>query len=301
MRPAPDPATEPALRRHVDLLAGIVGPRNAHRHPGPLEAAATYIERTFADHGPTAAVHPFRTSTGHAVRNIVAEVKGHADPGRVWIVGAHYDSITTSPAADDNASGVAGVLEVSRLLRDIRPRETLRFVCFVNEEPPYYKTDDMGSLVYARACKTLNENIAGMVNLEMIGCFCDERGSQSYPPPLDRGPARRLLPQKGNFIAFVGNVASFWLTRRCRKLFKRTVDFPAWWLPAPAVFTAAGMSDHWSFWEQGYPAVMVTDTAFFRYRHYHEPTDTPDRLNYPRMAEVVTGLAGVMRGLVETA
>ncbi len=285
------------LFRHVDMLAGVIGERNVPCCYGGLEAAARYIEDAFR----TAGYHPVAqefSAYGKPVRNIEVETSGHRTPKRVWIVGGHYDSIDGSPAADDNASAVAGVLEIARLLRNARGRDTVRFVTFVNEEPPFYKGPQMGSVVYARRCRERNEQIQGMINLEMIGYYRGERGTQEYPPPLNRGLWPRLLPRRGNFISFVGNMDSFWLTRRCKRLFRKSVKFPALWIPAPKRLDGAGMSDHWSFWQEGYRAVMVTDTAFFRNPHYHKPTDTPDTLDYPRMAQVVTGLAGMMQRLI---
>jgi len=285
---------ERRIRRHVDMLAGVIGERNVLNHQGALEAAARYIEDTFRACGHTPVAQPFEAA-GRPVRNIFAELRGERRPDKIWIIGAHYDSVDGSPAADDNASGIAAVLEVARALGELRFSDTVRFVAFVNEEPPFYKGDEMGSLVYARACRARSEQIAGMINLEMIGCYSDTPGSQAYPLTLDRGIVKKLLPRRGNFVAFVGNISSWKLTWRCRRLFKKSVQFPSFWVPAPKRVDGAGMSDHWSFWENGYPAVMVTDTAFYRYQHYHKSTDTPDQLDYPRMAKVVAGLAGMMR------
>src|SRR6266567_5023608 len=181
------------LRSHVDMLAGVLGERNVPDHPGALEAAARYVENSLQSCGYEPEAQTFMVQD-RSVRNIEAEVVGVRKPRRTWIIGAHYDSITGSPAADDNASAVAGVLEVARLLRDSQPRDTVRFVAFVNEEPPYYKGPLMGSTVYARRCRERNEEIAGMINLEMIGYYRDERGSQTYPYPLNRGLLKRILP-----------------------------------------------------------------------------------------------------------
>ncbi|HYE19885.1 MAG TPA: M28 family peptidase [Tepidisphaeraceae bacterium] len=301
---------ERRLRAHVDLLAGVIGERNAWRRPGALEGAARYIEDQFRAMGYEPGAQRFMAK-GYSpdsmqfaadeaeVRNIEVEIRGERRPGRVWVIGAHYDTVDGSPGADDNTSAVAGLLEVGRMMRGLRLRDTLRLVAFVNEEPPYYKGDQMGSLVYARRCKERREDVRGMVNLEMLGCYSDEPGSQLYPPPLDRGWWNKWLPKRGNFVAFAGNLGSWWLTRRCRKLFKREVTFPSMWVAAPGrLKNLIGMSDHWSFWEQGYKAVMVTDTAFLRYRHYHKESDTPEKLDYARMATVVRGVGGVMGGLV---
>jgi len=284
------------LFRHVDMLAGVIGERNVYRYGG-LEAAARYVEDTFRAAGYEPQAQEF-SAYRKPVRNIEVEIRGCKSPERVWVVGGHYDSIDGSPAADDNASAVAGVLEIARLVRDCRPRDTVRFVAFVNEEPPFYKGPQMGSVVYARRCAERNEQIRGMINLEMIGYYRDERGSQTYPHPLNRAPWRYVLPSRGNFIAFVGNMNSFWFTRRCKRLFRRSVRFPTKWVAAPDRIDGTGMSDHWSFWQEGYRAVMVTDTAFFRNPNYHKPSDRPDTLDYPRMAKVVAGLAGMTRRLI---
>jgi Zn-dependent M28 family amino/carboxypeptidase len=283
------------LFRHLDMLAGVIGERNVYRY-GALEAAARYIEDTFTSVGYTPREQEF-AAYGKPVRNIEVELTGTRRPERVWIVGGHYDSIDGSPAADDNASAVAGVLELARLLAAKPCRDTVRFVTFVNEEPPFYKGPEMGSVVYAERCRERDETIRGMINLEMIGYYRDERGSQKYPLPLGKRPWKWLLPSRGNFIAFVGNFASASLTRRCKRHFRKSVRFPALWAAAPDRLDGTGMSDHWSFWQQGYPAVMVTDTAFFRNPHYHKLSDKPDTLDYPRMASVVTGLAGMLRRL----
>ncbi len=288
---------EQGIRRHIDLLAGVLGERNVLHCPGALEGAAKYIEKTFRACGLEPASQHY-TAMGHPVRNIEAEIPGYKPDGPIWIIGGHYDSIDGSPGADDNATAVAGVLEVARMLSGMRCRDTIRFVTFVNEEPPFYKGDEMGSLVYAKRCKSRGERIAGMINLEMLGYYSDEPGSQRYPIPLDRGVWKWLLPNRGNFIAFVGNFASWRLTWRCRRVFGRSVRFPARWVAAPAHLEGPGMSDHWSFWQQGYPAVMVTDTAFFRNRHYHQKSDAPDKIDFPRMAKVVAGLGGMMTRLV---
>jgi Zn-dependent M28 family amino/carboxypeptidase len=284
------------LHRHVDMLAGVIGERNVPNRYGALEASARYIEDTLKSFGYAPAAQEF-SAYGKPVRNIQAEIRGRKHPERIWIIGAHYDSIDGSPAADDNASAVAGVLEVARLLAGATCRDTVRFVTFVNEEPPFYKGPDMGSTVYAKRCRERNEDVRGMINLEMIGYYRDERGTQEYPLPLGRRPWSWLLPSRGNFIAFVGNVPSFWLAWRCRRLFRRHVRFPALWVAAPKRIDGTGMSDHWSFWQQDYPAVMVTDTAFFRNPHYHKPSDKPDTLDYPRMSKVTAGLTDMLRKL----
>ena len=296
---------ETNLRRHVDALAGVIGERNLVRHPGALEAAARYVEDALRSFGLSPEAQTFRAA-GQPVRNIEAAIAGSRRPGKVWVLGAHYDSAPGTPGADDNASAVAALLEVTRLLAvgssasspsssSRPPRDTVRFVAFANEEPPFYKGPEMGSLVYARRCRQRGEDVAGMVNLEMVGYFRPGE-PQAYPPGLDSPLLRPMLREPADFVGFVGDVRSFFLTRKCNALFRAVTDLPSIWAAGPA-FAGADMSDHWSFWEQKYRAVMVTDTSFFRNPHYHKTTDTPDTLDYPALAKVTAGIAGVMRGL----
>jgi Zn-dependent M28 family amino/carboxypeptidase len=287
---------ETNVRRHVDMLAGVLGERNALHCYGALEAAARYVEDTLRAAGYSPRAQEFFVY-GKPVRNVDAELPGVTRPKRIWVVGAHYDSVDGSPAADDNASAVAALLEVARLLAARRPRDTVRFAAFVNEEPPFYKGPDMGSLRYAARCRERGERVACMINFEMLGYYTDAPRSQRYPHPLNRAPYKWFLPTRGNFIAFCGDVRSFGMTRRCNRLFRRSVRFPTRWVAAPDRICGHGMSDHWSFWEHGYRAVMVTDTAFFRNPHYHKPSDRPDTLDYPRMATVTEGLAGMIARL----
>ncbi|MDB5296129.1 MAG: peptidase [Phycisphaerales bacterium] len=292
------PLIEANLRRHVDLLAGVIGERNLGRHPGGLEGAARYVEDTLRSNGLTPVAQPYEAA-GQYVRNIEATIIGSRRPAKVWVLGAHYDSAPGTPGADDNASAVAGLLEAGRLLAAARPRDTVRLVAFANEEPPFYKSAEMGSLVCAKACRARGDDIVGMVNLEMIGYFTPNE-PQRYPAELNRKLFGRLLRDRGDFIGFVGNLRSFVFARRCNALFRKATDLPSVWAAGPA-FMGADMSDHWSFWEQGYRAVMVTDTSFFRNPHYHRPTDLPETLDYPAMAKVTAGVVGVMRGLAGTA
>ena len=299
--PAEDlPALEANLRRHVDMLAGVIGERNLLYHPGALEAAARYVEDTLRAAGLSPEAQPFEAA-GKPVRNIDATIIGARRPKKVWVLGAHYDSAPGTPGADDNASAVAAMLEVARLLAasgtwsSRPPRDTVRFVAFANEEPPFYKGPEMGSLVYARRCRERGEDVAGMVNLEMVGYFRPGE-PQEYPPGLDGPLLRPMLRKQADFVGFVGDVRSFLLTRKCNALFRAATDLPSIWAAGPA-FMGADMSDHWSFWEQKYRAVMVTDTSFFRNPHYHKASDRPDTLDYPALAKVAVGIAGVMRGL----
>ena len=272
------------------MLSDVIGIRNTDR-PGGLEAAARYIEDT---------LRPFRIRPRaplprrppRSAETSKVEIPGTRHGGGADLHSSlrnHYDSVDC-PAENDNGSGVAGLLEVARLLAGRRFRRTIRLVFFVNEEPPYYKGPNMGSLVYARDCRERNDNILGMINLETIACYSGAPGSQRYPAPFNRRWFW-FLPKRGNFITFVGDFASWRFTWKVRRLFKRAAKFPSLWFPAPASIEGPGMSDHWSFWQQHYRGVMVTDTAYFRYDHYHKPSDTIDKLDLPRTARVVTGIA----------
>jgi Zn-dependent M28 family amino/carboxypeptidase len=227
-----------------------------------------------------------------AAANIDTERSGSTD--EILVIGAHYDSVSGCPGANDNASGVAALIELARIVRPDTGRRTIRFVAFANEEPPFFMTDAMGSVVYARACRARGERIVGMFSLETIGYYTSDRGSQQYP-----GPAlfHRLYPDTGNFIGFVSNFASRRLMREAGREFRRRTTFPSEGVAAPAGVPGIGWSDHWSFWQQGYPAVMITDTAPYRYPHYHQVSDTPDKLNYDSYARVVMGLAHTFSAL----
>jgi len=278
------------LEEHVRALANRIGERHTGR-PEALEAAADYVEAHLRDCGYVVTVQPY-AAAGRTVRNVEASVVGATVPDEIVVIGAHYDTHPGTPGADDNASGVAGLLELARLLKDRRFDRTVRLVAFANEEHPHFRTDSMGSRVYARRCREHGDRIVGAVVLESIGCYSDQPGSQSYPLPLGL-----LYPDAGDFIGFVGNTRSREFVRRCIASFRRRARFPSEGIAAPVFVPRVGSSDHWSFWQEGYPALMVTDTAPYRYAHYHEPTDTPDRLDYDRMARVVLGVGWVAADL----
>jgi len=274
------------LAAHVRVLAEEIGERNIWTHAA-LEEAADYIDRSLTEMGYSTASQTFKVE-GKTVRNLETEVKGASTPGEIVVVGAHYDSVAGCPAANDNGTGVAGLLELARMLAGKEFARTLRFVAFVNEEPPFFQSGRMGSFVYARRSKQRGEQIVGMLSLETIGYYSDEKNSQQYPFPFSM-----FYPSTGNFIAFVGNMGSRGLVHDVIRSFRQHTQFPSEGLAAPGAITGVGWSDHWSFWKQGYPALMVTDTAPFRYRHYHLASDTPDKVLYDRMARVVVGLAKV--------
>jgi Zn-dependent M28 family amino/carboxypeptidase len=276
------------VRKHVDVLGGLIGERNLARFSA-LEAAAAYVRRAFREVGYEPADHPYDVN-GKTCVNIDCEVRGQSRPGEIVLAGAHYDSVFMSPGANDNATGVAAVLEIARLLRGRRLARTVRFVGFVNEEPPYFQTQEMGSLVYARMCRARGDDIVAMFTPETIGCYTDAPGSQRYPIRIPF-PLSLWFPKIGNFVMFVGDFASGLLVRRTSRSFRRHSRFRCRAGTFPRTITGVGFSDHWSFWQAGYPAIMITDTAPFRYEHYHTPQDTPDKIDYDRTARVALGLA----------
>ena len=282
--------SEERLRRHVRTLAAEIGERHVWR-PQALHAAADYIRGELAALGYPVAPQAYEV---HGVRceNLEVTIPGGARASEIVLAGAHYDTVEGSPGADDNASGVAGLIEIARLLRGARPQRTLKLVAFVNEEAPFFYFGEMGSKVYARAARARGDDIRIMLSLEMLGCYRDAPGSQAYPPFL-----KWFYPGRGNFIAFVSNLRSRRALAEFTRAFRAHSDFPAERLAAPALVPGLSWSDHLSFWRAGYPALMVTDTAFYRYAHYHQPTDTPERLDYARMARVVEGLARALQAL----
>ena len=281
------------LERHVRKLAGDIGERNVWT-AGTLDAAAAYIRGEFAGSGGAVAEQTF-AAKGQTVRNLEAERRGTAAPDEIVVVGAHYDSVPGSPGADDNATGVAAVLEIAKSFASgPATAKTVRFVAFVNEEPPFFQTGEMGSRVCARRCRERNENVVAMLSLETIGYYADAEGSQKYPAPFGW-----FFPNRGDFIGFVGNFGSRALVRRAIGSFRAAAAFPSEGVAAPAALKGIGWSDQWAFWQEGYPALMVTDTAPFRNPNYHTTGDTPDTIDYDRLARVTAGLAGVVRELAD--
>ncbi len=281
---------EDKLRRHVEALAGRIGERNVW-HPGALAAAARYIRATLEDAGYPVRAQSFE-SEGLTLENLEVELPGGSAAQEIIVLGAHYDSFAATPGANDNASGVAALLEIARLLAGNSWPRSVRLVAFANEEPPFFYTQAMGSAVYASRARQRGEQIEAMLALETIGWYTDQPASQQYPFPFSL-----FYPDTGNFIGFVGNLSSRRLVRRALGAFRASTAFPSEGVAAPGGMMGVHWSDHWSFWQAGYPAIMITDTALFRYRHYHAATDTPDRLDYPGLARVTRGLADVVAGL----
>ena len=294
MRQNPDPALIANLTRHVDCLAGLIGPRPLSKF-STFSAAATYIERELGNAGHIASRHIY-TIGETQVANIVAEIPGTRRSDEIVVLGAHYDTISTTPGADDNASAVAVLIETARLLREAKPKRTVRFVGFACEEPPHFHTGDMGSQAYARECRLRNEKVVGMLCLEMVGYYSTKPGSQKLPPGIPRW-LHWAFPKRGDFLAAVGNMRSKQLAWKFRRGFKQAVRFPLFSICLPESISEIRLSDNSSFWDQGYPALMLTDTSFLRNPNYHLESDTADTLDYERMAKVTLGVAGAVRKL----
>jgi hypothetical protein len=280
------------LRADVTALVGENSDRS-QRSAGTLERSGALIESSLRDDGLRVTRLPY-SSDGVTVANLEGVLEGGAKAKEVVVVGAHYDTAAGGPGADDDASGVAAMLAIARALSPSKPARSIRFVAFVNEEPPFFWNDTMGSLVYAKACKARGDAIVAMLSLEALGYYRDEPGSQKYPPIVSA-----FYPDRGDFVAFVGNTASRGLVHEAIGTFRSAAAFPSQGAALPSFVTGVGWSDQWSFWQVGYPGVMVTDTAPFRNPHYHQRSDTPDTLDYERLARVTEGLVAVVKKLAD--
>jgi len=277
-----------SLQRHIHMLANSIG----ERHPGKIENlnhAADYIAHQFTQAGLRVSDHVYNAQ-GQRFRNVIAEVSGEND--ELIVIGAHYDSIPGSPAANDNGSGVAALLQLAALVGRENFKRSIRYIAFANEERPYNDTDAMGSLVYARFLNQSRTNVVAMISLETIGYYTDAPGSQYYPPPLSW-----FYPDQGNFVAFIGNLRSRRLVRTAIASFRSHARIASEGIAAPELLRDIRRSDQASFWQFGYPALMVTDTAPYRYPYYHSPEDTFEKIDFPRLAQVVEGMVFVIRDL----
>jgi Zn-dependent M28 family amino/carboxypeptidase len=279
------------LKKHVTAVASE---EHNVAHPAALERSARYIEATLSGLGYAVSRQEFETE-GVKVRNIEV-VRGSGT--RLVVIGAHYDSALDAVGANDNGSGVAALIELARFLKTVEPAQGLevRLVFYVNEELPWFSTDKMGSTVHSKGLASEGREVLAMLSLETIGWYSENFDSQRYPFPFSL-----FYPSKGNFVGFVANLRSRGLMHRVVGSFRRAVAFPSEGVAAPESIPGIGWSDQWAYWQFGWPALMVTDTAPFRYPHYHTLRDTPDKLSYERLARVVKGLEGVVRDLVAGA
>lgn len=287
---------EERLFLHVDRLAGLIGPRSFQR-PSSIEAAIGYIRGQWQAMGYEVEEETYYALSDVAT-NLIVQQPGTSRASEIILLGGHYDTVPETPGADDNASAVAVMLEVSRLLKDHQGKRTCRYVAFACEEPPYFNLGDMGSQHHARQSRERGDDIRGMLCLEMVGYFLDGANSQPVPDEIPRW-LRWAFPKRGNFLAALGNLPSWQLAHQFRRGFKRGTKMPLWALALPEAIRAISLSDNRAFWEQGYPALMLTDTAFVRNPNYHQATDTPDTLNYGTMAQVTLGVASAMKHLLK--
>lgn len=281
------------IKTHILKLSKDIGERNFFNY-SKLEEAKRYIIEEFKEYGYGIELNEYILN-GKEFSNVIAEKKGNQNPDEIIVVGAHYDSVLGSTGADDNASGVACLLEASRLLVKEPLKRTIRFVAFTNEEPPFFLTSSMGSRIYARKCKKARENIRLMLCLESVGFYSDKPKSQSYPLGLSF-----FYPDRANFIAIVGDFHSRRFVKRIKEIIKRYSTLNVESLVGASIITGVDFSDHSSFWREGYKAVMITDTAFYRYPHYHTYEDTYEKLDYDKISELVKGLYYAIEELIQT-
>ncbi|MBI5543280.1 MAG: M28 family peptidase [Deltaproteobacteria bacterium] len=284
------PAVDPRrLEAHVRMLSETLVPRD-HRHVENLDRAARYIAQALRESGAGVEEQPFEVE-GRVYRNVIARFGPVS--GALVVVGAHYDAYEELPGADDNASGVAGLLELARLLGAHPPEGEVELVAYTLEEPPYFRSENMGSARHASSLKSRNVDVRAMLALEMIGYFSEEAGSQHLPIKL----VEPVYPDRGNFVAVVGRLADGQLTRTVEAAMQGATPLAVCSLNAPRDVRGVDLSDHHAYWDAGFPALMVTDTAFFRNEAYHTAGDTADRLDYARMAQVVRGVWAAVRSL----
>jgi hypothetical protein len=279
------------LRDSVEMLATTLRPRD-FEHPEDLDRAAAYIGKELRKAGGRVREQPFEVQ-GRAYKNVIA-LFGPETAERV-VVGAHYDTEGSKPGADDNASGVAGLLELARLLGEQAPAASVELVAYSLEEPPNFRTENMGSHVHAASLRATEVRVRAMLALEMIGYFSDAPHSQEFP----FGALRWIYPTTGNFITVVGKLGQGRLARAVKRAMQAADDLPVRSINAPAMVPGIDFSDHRSYWQHGYPAVMITDTSFYRNPNYHTEHDLPVTLDYRRMAQVVTGVDCAVRTLAK--
>ncbi|AFY96060.1 M28 family peptidase [Chamaesiphon minutus] len=279
------------LQRDVETLATKIGRRNSGNYSN-LVAAKDFLSQELATAGYTVKEQKY-TVDGKTFSNLEVEIPGSSLAEQILVIGGHYDSAFTSLGANDNGTGAAAVLSLARSFVGTKPLRTIRFVEFTNEEPPFFWTKNMGSVVYAQAAKQRGDKIVGMFSLETLGYFSDKANTQKYPPPLSL-----LYPTQGNFIGFISNIDSRELLRNTVRSFRAQAKFPSEGVALPSMIQGVGWSDHWSFWQQGYQAVMITDTAPFRYPYYHTMDDSIDKIDFDKLARVTSGISKVISDFI---
>lgn len=273
------------LYADVDKLTSFDPPRS-YEHPESLRATAAYIENEFRNLD----CRVSKQKLHEGFENIIAAFGPENGP-RI-VIGAHYDVCGNQPGADDNASAVAGLLELARMVHEEKPvlNHLLEFVAYNFEEPPFFATELMGSAVHAGSLAKAGIEVRLMVCLEMIGYFSDEPDSQGF----QNEALKQIYPNTGNFIVVVGKQGQEETVQRVKKLMKETCNVDVQSINAPPSLPGVSLSDHRNYWAQGYQAVMINDTSFLRNPHYHQKTDTIDTLDFQKMAEVVKGIYNVI-------
>ena len=289
-RPATVRAVDPArLESHVRKLSLELSPRD-ESHIENLDRVAAYIKSELQSASPIVFEQPYRVNE-KSYRNIVAQFG--SDTAERIVVGAHYDTAGPLPGADDNASGVAGLIELAHLLSKEELKTRVELVAFTLEEPPHFRTDGMGSAVHAQSLRKQNVKVQAMISLEMIGYFSDGANSQQFPAAI----LQAFYPSQGNFIGVVGRVSEGLLVRRVKASMRNAAPLPVYSISAPSIIPGIDFSDQLSYWNAGFPALMITDTAFYRNHNYHTEHDTPEKLDYKRMAMVVEGVFAAVKEL----
>jgi hypothetical protein len=283
---------EEDLREEIQILASDIGERNSTKY-AKLNQTCTHIETAFKEAGYKFRKQQYKLDNT-LFANVEAELLGCKRPKDIIVVGAHYDSVIGCPGANDNGSGIATVIELAKLMARKKPNCTLRFVLFSNEEPPYFGGNEMGSYQYVQEIKKRNERVIAMLDMETLAFYTEAPHSQTYPSNFTP-----FYPDRGNFVAFVGNRHSRPLTEACMRTFRDSTTFPSEGVAVPEWVNGVDWADHKWFWQEGIPAVMITDTAVYRYPHYHTKQDTADKLNYPAFAKVVGGLRRVVEQLAD--
>jgi len=278
------------LMTHLHRLCVEIGERNQTKYQN-LERAASYIAETFSASGYEVEEQVYEID-GLPYRNIEACLKGRKSPGETIVIGAHYDTVPGCPGADDNGTGIAALLELARSMHGAEPNSTVRFVAFTNEEYPFFWSDKMGSFLYARRCKEKSEKIRGMIALETLGYYRDEKGSQTYPIPV-----LGLLPERGDFLFFVGRMSSRDFITRSLGSFRSSARIPSRGIAAFDCFEDISRSDNYCFDLNGYQSFMVTDTANFRNPNYHRASDLPATIDRERYTRAVAGLRDMLLDL----
>ena len=277
------------IKRDVDHLAGTIGERNMHT-PGTMDSAAAFLDERFASMGYDVEKQQYTLRrgvySGRTAVNLVVEIPGSELKDEIVVIGAHYDTVPGSPGANDNASGVAVLLAAAREMAESEPHRTIRFVAFANEEPPFFQTSDMGSYANARRSSEMGENIVAMIALDGLGYYDDSDGSQSYPLP-GLGFA---YSDRADFIGLVTRLSDLSLLKEVSQAFKDKEMIPSESAALPGFLPGVNWSDHWSFWQYDFNAMLITDTLPFRDPAYHSAGDTPERLNYNKMSRLTTVL-----------